>query len=126
MDRYKTMENGGSCQSREWEKYPFSKSSEVQSSGRHIRLNTNTSQQSLLAVSFFILKLTVTLPNYRTIIGNLRKETSPTFLIFYHLVCLSSSSYLTLYLFLGCLLYSNLFPLQQRDTLIKGDFPYKL
>lgn len=51
------LENGG--------KNACSKSSEIQTSGRHFGPNTNLSRQPLLAVSFFILeeiKRTVILP----------------------------------------------------------------
>lgn len=100
------MGNGGSCQSREWEKYAFSESSEIQSSGRHFW--PNTSRQPLLAVSFFILEeidsdsLTIIEP-----LSEICKRKLVQLSWFYHLVCLSSSSYLTLYLFLECLLYSK-------------------
>lgn len=75
------------------------KRSNIQSSGRHFKPNTDSSEAA--AVSSLILQLKKLSANdsstiIEAVIRNLRKATNPCFLGFYHLVCLSSCSYPTL------------------------------
>ena len=75
------------------------KRSNIQSSGKHFKPNTDSSEAA--AVSSIILQLKKLSANdsstiIEAVIRNLRKATNPCFLGFYHVVCLSSCSYPTL------------------------------
>lgn len=77
-------------------KNAYPRSSDIQSSGKHFRPNTDSSEKA--SVSSLILqlkKLSTSDPStiIEAVIRNLRKATNPAFLGFYHLVCLPSCSY---------------------------------
>ena len=90
------------------EKNAYPRSSDIQSSGKHFRPNTDSSEKA--SVSSLILKLkklSTSDPStiIEAVIRNLRKATNPAFLGFYHLVCLSSFALIQSFPVLECLLY---------------------